>query len=103
MPTPDRATTLILLALKKRFPQLASASPDPDSIDPSALIGWYRELSCAEDPEPDRADFIERARGVIGPTVDIEFDEDAELSRGDDLTWVQAWVAVHHESEESSA
>lgn len=43
----------------------------------------------------------EKARDLHGST-EVEVDADAELSVGDDGTWVQAWVFVpKHEMEDT--
>ena len=46
---------------------------------------------------PYRAGLLRRAR-VERETDDLEIDDDANLSPGDEGCWVQGWVWIRHET-----
>jgi hypothetical protein len=60
---------------------IASAKADIAAPDREALVATARQLYC------DNSDY------------NVEIDEDTVFSRGEDGTWVQAWVYVPNQEE----
>lgn len=73
----------------------------PDEQDAVVSLGFLRELirngnllaPHATEDEVDQA----RHRHCVGSDDEIEIDEPASVSRGEDGPWVQAWVFVPKE------
>lgn len=56
-----------------------------------SVCGEHHSSSGSLDCRNERDAFVIRARAQYG-SDEIEVDDDAKLSHGDDGTWVQAWV-----------
>ncbi len=67
----------------------------PTSVNREAALEILRGIASArEDAEStDYPDIVEKARDLHG-SDEVEIDEDAVLSRGDDGVWVAGWLFV---------
>ena len=74
--------------------------------DPAAAEAFLKEmkaLRAASEPSMDaEADpaLLKKARELYHEDGTIEIDDNAQISVGDEGTWVQAWVYVPHEEGE---